>query len=426
MSITKFNFDSKPENIHLLQVNQNNEINPAEVGEKSTPIALEETGESSSFFSLAKNRKSLILEASCLILFVFCSVLLVDKFWPAEINRQTASTKQEILNIIENKYTGTLPSKEDQAKGELAGLVASLQDPYSQYIPKDKINEFQNGLNEKYSGIGVRFSRETGKVLVTQIFKDGPASNGGIQVGDELVKVDDKSVASMTNEQLANAIKGEENSTVNITVLRSGLESSFKITRKNVQSDMVSLEVRGEVGIINISTFGENSASKMMAVAAQVRSNQNIKKLVLDLRSNTGGLLDQSVLIASFFLPENSTFVKEVYKNDAKEEKTIAQSNSLLDYPIVVVTDGSTASASEILAAALRDDRQVKLIGQKTYGKGVVQQVFTLRNGDLLKVTIAEWITPKGDKINLKGLEPDILVDLNKNSVDRAVEEILK
>jgi carboxyl-terminal processing protease len=189
---------------------------------------------------------------------------------------------------------------------------------------------------------------------------------------------------------------------------------------------MVSLEVRGEVGIINISTFGENSASKMMNVAAQVRSNQNIKKLVLDLRSNTGGLLDQSVLIASFFLPENSTFVKEVYKNDAKEEKTIAQSNSLENYPIVVVTDGSTASASEILAAALRDDRQVKLIGQKTYGKGVVQQVFTLRNGDLLKVTIAEWITPKGDKINLKGLEPDILVDLNKNSVDRAVEEILK
>jgi carboxyl-terminal processing protease len=407
-------------------VNQNNEIYPDVVEENINPSTIGKVEDSSSFFSLAKNRKTLLLEASCLILFVFCSVLLVDKFWPAEINRQTASTKQEILNIIENKYTGTLPSKEDQAKGELAGLVASLNDPYSQFIPKDKINEFQNGLNEKYSGIGVRFSRETGKVLITQIFKDGPASTGGIQVGDELIKVDDKSVATMTNDQLASAIKGEENSTVNITILRSGLESSFKITRKNVQSDMVSLEVRGEVGIINISTFGENSASKMMEVATQVRSNQNIKKLVLDLRSNTGGLLDQSVLIASYFLPENSIFVKEKYKNDSKEEKTIAQSNSLQNYPIVVVTDASTASASEILAAALRDDRQVKLIGQKTYGKGVVQQVFTLRNGDLLKVTIAEWITPKGDKINLKGLEPDILVDLNKNSVDRAVEEILK
>jgi len=407
-------------------VNQNSEIKPTDLEESQNHFPQNESNESNGFFSLAKNRRSQILEVSCLILFVFCSVLLVDKFWPAEINRQTASAKQEILNIIETKYTGDLPSKEDQAKGELAGLVSSLNDPYSQFIPKDKVNEFQNSLNEKYSGIGVRFSRETGKVLITQIFKDGPASNGGIQVGDELIKVDDKPVASMTNEQLANAIKGVENSTVNITILRSGLESSYKITRKNVQSDMVSLEVRGEVGIINISTFGENSASKMMTVSTQIRSNQNIKKLVLDLRSNTGGLLDQSVLIASYFLPENSTLVKEVYKTEAKEEKTIAQSNSLLDYPIVVVTDGSTASASEILAAALRESRQIKLIGQKTYGKGVVQQVFTLRNGDLFKLTIAEWITPKGDKINLKGLEPDILVDLNKNSVDRAVEEVLK
>ena len=367
-----------------------------------------------------------ILAILCLVFFASTAFLTVDKLWPAEINRRSASTKEEILNIIQTKYNGTVSTSQEQADGELAGLVSSLNDPYSQFIPKDKIADFQNGLNEKYSGIGIRFNRDGSRVFVTQIFTGGPASQSGILVGDELLKVEDKDVKNLSNDELGTAIRGKENSSVNITISSSGVEKALNLVRKNVQVDLVSLEVRDDVGIINIASFGDTSATKMGEVAAQVKNNPKIKKLVLDLRSNTGGLLDQSLQIASYFLAENSLFVKEAYKSDSKEEKTVKVENSLQDYPIIVATDSSTASASEILAAALRDDRNVKLVGQKSYGKGVVQQIFTLRSGDLLKVTIAEWITPAGNKINGKGLSPDIAVEIDKNSLDKAVEEVNK
>ena len=371
-------------------------------------------------------KRLLIFEILCTLLFITITFLAIDKYWPVEVDKQRANTKQEILNLIETKYKGNIPSAEDQSKGELAGLVSSLKDPYSEFIPKDKINDFKNGLNEKYSGIGVRFNRVGKEVFVTQVFAGGPASIGGREVGYVLLKVENKEVKNLSNNELGESIRGEEGTQVNITVVRSDLEKSYKITRKNIQSEVVSLEVRGEIGIISISTFSENSAEKMAKVAAQVVANTSIKKLVLDLRSNSGGLLDQSILIASYFMPEKSLFVKEAYKSQVKEERTVKVENSLEKYSVIIVTDQGTASASEILAAALKDNRQIKLVGQKTYGKGVVQQLSTLKSGDLIKITIAEWYTPKGEKINGKGIQPDISVDLDKNSLDRAVDEISK
>ncbi len=395
----------------------------------NTDVALESGNQTNTLKLL--NRRLVIFEVLTLVLIIAVGFFAVDKFYPAEINRQTANRKQEILNIIKNNYKGDVSTAAEQSNGELAGLVASLKDPYSDFIPKDKINDFQNGLNEKYSGIGIRFSRENSRVFVTQVFKNGPASLAGINIGNELLKVEDKEIKNLNNDQLANFIRGEENSTVNITISTSpkdqpAVEKKITLTRKNVQSDLVSLEVKDDVGVISITSFGDATGFKMGEIAKEIRSNSNIKKLVLDLRSNTGGLLDQSTIVASYFLPENSMFVKENYKNTTKEERTKKVENSLVNYPVIVAVDQSSASASEILAASLRDYRNVKLVGQKTYGKGVVQQIFTLSSGDLLKITIAEWLSPKGEKINGKGLEPDISVDIDKNTIDKAVEEINK
>jgi carboxyl-terminal processing protease len=198
--------------------------------------------------------------------------------------------------------------------------------------------------------------------------------------------------------------------------------------RADIKADLISLETNGKFAIITVSSFGEGLDKRMQEIAAEIKANSAIEKIILDVRSNTGGLLNESVDLISYFVQPNSTLVLEKSKNknilgqfEIQKLASKQVKNSLVNYPVFILTDKFSASASEILAGALRDIRQSKIYGEKTFGKGVVQQLFPLQNGDFTKLTIAEWLTPNGQNIDKVGISPDVEVpiDLTKPTFDK-------
>jgi carboxyl-terminal processing protease len=213
---------------------------------------------------------------------------------------------------------------------------------------------------------------------------------------------------------------------VTLEILRGTETKSFPITRGPIANELVTLDVKGNTGVITITSFGSNVGNMFNGIARQIKENPSIDRLVLDLRSNSGGLLQESINIASILQESDQIVVKETSKKGNTELKTSKSDVSLANLPLIVVIDPASASASEILAGSLRDNRNTQLVGQKSYGKGVVQSLYPLKNGDTIKLTTAEWFTPKGSKINKTGLQPDVKVSEIEDSLAKAIEIIQK
>ena len=369
-----------------------------------------------------------ILIFLCVILTITSGVLLFDRYFPVIPNIGSGERKQEVERFIRNQSLYSLPTGEKVVQGELKGIVASLDDKYSEYQTVEEQKRFQDSVNQRYVGIGVKFENKDGNLVAAKIIDNSPAKSVGIMIGDVLKQVNDSSVDNFNDtSEVINSIRGDVDTTVRIIIQRNNQEMSFVITRKRVENDLVTFEIQNQVAIITISSFGQGLGSKMTEIMKTINnSNPQIKAMIVDVRGNSGGLLDEAVVVMSCFVKPETVVVKEKSRYGSLELKTKDQGQLLPNTPIYLLTDGGTASASEILVGALQDLSGAKSVGQKTYGKGVVQKLFQLQGGDTLKLTVSEWLTPKNRQIDKKGIDPDIKVKVKDNSFAVAMEEIKK
>ncbi len=341
-------------------------------------------------------------------------------------------------NIIDNYYDKKLDKKKLVDAG-IKGLINYLDDPYSMYLDQSSSEEFNETINGIYSGIGATVSSEDGKAIIIEMSKNSPAEKAGLKVNDQIIKVGNKNVEKKSLSEITNLVKGKKGTKVKITVRRDGEEINATITRGNIEMKSVTSEIIEQdgqkVGYIVIDTFAANTYKQFKKELKSLES-KNINSLMIDVRNNLGGHLNQVSKIMSLFLKKG----KVIYQIEEKGKKTYYKDKTAeqRDYKVVILCNGASASASELLLAAFKESySNAVTVGTKSYGKGTVQKAYELSSGASIKYTTEKWLTPKGNWLNKKGITPDVIVDINeeyKNDPTRenddqfyaALEEALK
>lgn len=322
------------------------------------------------------------------------------------------------LGILD-KYYYQKPDLEKLDEAATAGAVSALGDPYTEYMNKDEWESFSQQLEAEYCGIGVIVTKEKLEdyLLVVSSFENSPAKEAGLDTGDKITKVEGTSTAGRSVDDIVAGIKGKEGTEVTITVQKSGenKEETVKLTRKMIDIETVYSELLdGNFGYIQLASFNDGCGEKFIQHMNDL-IDSGAKSLIIDLRSNGGGLTKEAETIANALLPKGSVVYST--KNKAGKTdviKTKSEGNTTI--PIAVLVDGNTASASEILSAAIKENGRGVLVGAKTFGKGLVQTVFNFTDGSALKVTIEQYFTPDGNDINKLGIQPDYPVELKTSS----------
>ncbi len=368
-----------------------------------------------------KRINEIVLASVSAILLIITTVLLLDKYSPNVVSIDS-NAKNQIEDIIDKDYIGQYPNERELYEGQMRGFVSSLGDRYSYYMTEEEAGQFNKDIDEQYEGIGVQFRIDEGEYRIDKVFKNSPAQEYGIDTGDILYSVDNTSVLEFYDfDEIAEKIKGKPGTFVDLQFFRGDELMDFKVERRSVRIDPIQLVFKDSVAIITISSFGTGLDSAMNQVASEIINNKEVEKIILDLRGNTGGLLDQTIEVSSYFVKTDSIVVKEKTKEESSYLRSTTKDNTLQDYPIIVLTDKNTASASEIVTGCLRDNRGTMIIGQTTFGKGVVQQMYPLKDDGTLKLTIANWYTPNGDEIDQIGIVPDIRI----RTIDDILEVVL-
>ncbi len=348
----------------------------------------------------------------------------------------------EAIKIVQNKYIesgGIDPQK--ILYGAIAGAVAAAGDEYTQYFDPEAYAEFRSELQGSFSGIGAEIGESENGIVIIAPLESSPAEKAGLRPKDIIVKINGESTAELTDDQAANKIRGPEGTTVTLNVYREGEADTFDvtITRQKIDIKSVKLsykDVNGKrIAVIKISKFGDDTEELLSAAVADIQKN-NPAGVIIDLRNNPGGYLETSVAVASQWLETGKLVVTEAHSEKDVITYNSDGSNKLGKFKTVVLINGGSASASEILAGALKDNGMAQLIGEKSFGKGSVQELVPFGpNKDMaVKVTIAKWITPGGKNLNKDGLEPDIKVDFTEDDLknnrdpqlDKALEEVAK
>ncbi len=331
------------------------------------------------------------------------------------------NTFWQTWNIIDGQFLNSDKiSNQTRVYGAIKGLVDSLGDPHSEFFnPKDSKN-FEENIQGNFGGIGAEIGlNKNNQLIIIAPLKNTPAEQAGLKPQDIILGINATSTENLDVEEAISHIRGEINTTVTLTILRENWEKpkDFKIIRKIITVPTLDLEIKdGSIAYVSLHSFNANANLLFYETMVKALSSGS-KGMVLDLRNNPGGYLQVAVDITSWFLPRGTVIVKEVDRNK-KEDKFLASGNAALkDFPVVVLVNGGSASASEILAGALRDQRQIKLVGEKTFGKGTVQQVESLTDGSSIKITIANWVMPKGEIIEGKGLIPDYEIELTETDI---------
>jgi len=356
----------------------------------------------------------------------------------------------DVWNKLQEKYVDKKKiSPQKMVYGAIKGMVASVEDPYTFFLSPDENKEAKNDLGGKFQGIGAQLGLKDNRIVVIAPLKSSPAEKAGIKSGDYINKVDDASTKAWTLNQAVYKIRGEKGTKVKLTLERNHKEYTVSIVRDEIHVSSVDLstEVKkdcsqscGKVARLKLNQFGDNTNDEWDKAVAQIQQDYasgKIKGMVLDLRDNPGGYLDSAVYTASEFLPMNKLVVKQESTTSESKSYYVFRDGKLKDIPLVVLINKGSASASEILSGALRDYKRAKLIGEKSFGKGSVQEALDLKNGAGLHVTVAKWILPNGDWINGKGIEPDVKVQnelkdgetLSRDTdaqLDAAVQELVK
>mgnify|MGYP004681634447 CR=1 FL=1 len=324
-------------------------------------------------------------------------------------------TLSQFRSELEKKYIGEI-NDEELIEGAVKGYVDALGDPYTTYYTKREMKTIMEETNGNFVGIGVYMTKDLEKnaILIIKPIENSPAEKAGILPGDLITKVDDVEYTGDKLEEASNKIRGEEGTKVKLEIYRNGETKTFELTRTKVVVSHVTTKVlNNDIGYIAISDFEGECASEFETKYKQLEK-QGIKKLIIDIRNNGGGIVDEALKIANMLVDKDSTLLITKDKSD-KEEVTKATEKPIINIPTVVLVNEYSASASEILAGALKDNRKATLVGTKTYGKGIIQELHQLSDGSGLKITVSEYYTPNHNAIHKIGITPDVEVDLSED-----------
>jgi len=325
----------------------------------------------------------------------------------------------KVWDILKEKYVDA--SKLDAQKlfyGAIKGMLAATGDPYTSFFDPEENKKFNEDITGSFEGIGAEIGIKGGILTVIAPLEGAPAEKAGLRAGDKIIKIEDKSTSDISIDEAVDMLHGKKGTEVKITIFREGEQDSREISiiRDVINVKSVKFEEKDEnIAYIKISRFGDNTFKEFSAVLREI-NKQEIKGIILDLRNDPGGYLETAVEIGSKMLSKGSVVVVEE-NGEGKQEKLLARGGDEFSSikTVVLINEGS-ASASEILAGALREGRDnVTLVGKKSYGKGSVQEFLNLSGGTAMKVTVAKWLTPKGNQINEKGISPDVEVELTND-----------
>ncbi|MBE9117788.1 PDZ domain-containing protein [Lusitaniella coriacea LEGE 07157] len=343
---------------------------------------------------------------------------LVDEVWQI-INRQyvDATFNQVDWREVRNEYLNKTYNDKEEAYEAIREMLSQLEDPYTRFMNPEEFKSMQIDTSGELTGVGIQIAKdeETDRLIVISPIEDSPAFSAGILAKDIITQIDGKDTKGMDVNDAVKLIRGEEGTNVTLTIQRGDEEIDYPIVRARIEIHPVRARTEqsdgGEIGYIRLNQFSANAAKEMRDAIKEFEQG-NVTGYVLDLRSNPGGLLYSSIEIARMWLQEG-TIVSTVNRQ-GELDRQAANNRSLTDKPLVILVDGGSASASEILSGALQDNDRAVLVGTQTFGKGLVQSVRSLGDGSGLAVTIAKYLTPSGRDINKEGIPPDVVFELSE------------
>lgn len=325
----------------------------------------------------------------------------------------------DIWRIVKTQHFGEQIDDQKLLYGALSGIVSALKDPYSVFFDPETTKKFNDELAGTFQGIGAEIGMKKDLIVVVAPLPNSPAERAGIHAGDVLLAIDDKETGGMSTDAAVSLIRGKKGTVVKLTIYREGLKEpkEIAITRDDIKMEAVTWKLTDRIAYIKIAHFNADT-TPMFGRALKELLPQNPKGLIVDLRNDPGGYLDSAVEVTSEWVPKGSLIVVQ-HSSDTEEEQFTSEKNPRLEHmPTVVLINGGSASASEIMSGALQDYGKATLVGEKTFGKGSVQNYEPLRDGSSIKITIAEWLTPKRRMINKQGIEPDIKVERTREDYE--------
>lgn len=339
----------------------------------------------------------------------------------------------KVWDLVKEKHVDRAKlNAQKMVYGAINGMLRATDDPYTSFFDPEESQAFSEDISGSFEGIGAELGVKDSILTVVAPLDGSPAQKAGLRAGDKILKIDGKVSTDFTIDEAVKLIRGKRGTAVTLTILSEGAEETqdVQITRNTIEVKTVKLEFKNDsIAYLKVSKFGENTDKEFDAAMSQIIS-KNSKGIILDLRNDPGGLLDKSVSVASRFIPRGKVVVMEEDSAGNKEKLYTSGGDKLSAIPTVVLINEGSASASEILAGALRDNQNLALIGKKSFGKGSVQQLIDLSGGSSIKITVAKWLTPNGEYIMEKGISPDIEVDLSiddfKNNRDPQLDKAME
>jgi carboxyl-terminal processing protease len=385
-------------------------------------------------------------------------VEITSKEPPSSLQHADFTLFWTVMQKIEDSYYDRKAiDAQKMLNGAISGMVGSLDDPYTMYLPPQQNQNFKQGLAGKFEGIGAELGMKGKQIIVVAPLDGSPAQKAGVKAGDAIIKVDDQVTAGWTLQQTVDKIRGPKGSPVTLTVVHKSDDKpvDLKIVRDTItvssltswvkkvkdiseissSADALKVAADDKVAYIRLSQFGDSTNDDwkklVPGIAHQIQADSSIKGIVFDLRNNPGGYLTDAVYIVSEFVKSGAAVLQED-RNGERKPFPVTGDGQLTDVPVVVLINKGSASASEIVAGALRDHERAKLVGETSFGKGTIQQAEDLGGGAGLHVTIAKWLTPNGTWVHLKGLTPDITIPVDEKDpshdkqLEGAIEELVK
>jgi len=336
-----------------------------------------------------------------------------------QANKVEFSLVEDVWNLINQKYVNSDDiDREALIYGAIRGMLEELNDPYTVFFDREEIGEFLDSIAGSFEGVGMEIGIREDHLTVITPLKDSPAERAGVKSGDKIIAIDGEDSTDLTLEEAVTKIRGERGTVVTLTVLRGEQQLDIRITRDVIQVPSLRWNMEDDnVAYIEVIQFSDNSEKELKKIAGEILES-DANKIILDLRNNPGGLLDSAISIAGWFISKGEVVVIEERGDGVRTEHKSLGPATFRDFPMAVLVNEGSASASEILAGAFRDQNKTPIIGKQTFGKGLVQSLESLSGGASLKITIARWVTPLGHYINSVGIEPDIEVELTQEDLD--------
>lgn len=328
-----------------------------------------------------------------------------------ELDPELFNEAWEVLHT--NYFKRSQIAEKDLFYGAIAGMISAVNDPYTIFLDPKVTEDFTQELNGSFFGIGAEIGRKNGSLVIIAPLPETPAAKAGLRAGDRILAIDEKDVSNLSVDGAVSLIRGEKGKEVVLTILSKDdtTPKEVKVVRDKIAIPSVTYKLEDGLAFVTLSSFNSDTDSRFAKVAQDI-VRDNPKGIILDLRNNPGGYLDVAVDIAGHWLQNNEVVVREVFSNqqDSKDYNA-SKATDLSKYKLIILVNSGSASASEILAGALQDHDKGEVLGETTFGKGSVQQLFNLSDGSAVKITVANWLTPKGRVIDEKGIEPDQVVE---------------